>query len=235
MNMHCLVAVARCRVQTRRYHCLINHIQSHRPTLFHLPPYLFTVSIASHVSSLSSSLSRTRRGDSPCHPSVELSMCSPSRRVPSLAPCFSALPLFRVVPRQHHRPQLTLIYVIFSGRPHVTALRRTLDQRVLDVCARYQGMRFADARSSEHGRRERETRQKYRVTEPRLSAAIPCGDIRNVNRTNQSGNESAAKTKFRTRATFFAGASPFLDDPWKIHYTIAFRDINIARRYKIRK
>lgn len=30
MNMHCLVAVARCRVQTRRYHCLINHTQSHR-------------------------------------------------------------------------------------------------------------------------------------------------------------------------------------------------------------
>lgn len=28
MNMHCLVAVARCRVQTRRYHCLINHTQS---------------------------------------------------------------------------------------------------------------------------------------------------------------------------------------------------------------
>lgn len=28
MNMHCLVPVARCRVQTRRYHCLINHTQS---------------------------------------------------------------------------------------------------------------------------------------------------------------------------------------------------------------
>lgn len=37
MNMHCLVAVARCRVQTRRYHCLINHIQSHRLTLCRLP------------------------------------------------------------------------------------------------------------------------------------------------------------------------------------------------------
>lgn len=33
MNMHCFVAVARCRVQTRRYHCLINHTQSHRTTL----------------------------------------------------------------------------------------------------------------------------------------------------------------------------------------------------------
>lgn len=45
MNMHCLVAVARCRVQTRRYHCLINHIQSHRFTLcppalsLHPPPF----------------------------------------------------------------------------------------------------------------------------------------------------------------------------------------------------
>lgn len=40
MNMHCLVAVARCRVQTRRYHCLINHIQSHRLTLCRTPPLL---------------------------------------------------------------------------------------------------------------------------------------------------------------------------------------------------
>lgn len=69
MNMHCLVAVARCRVQTRRYHCLINHIQSHRPTLCHLPPFPFTVPYPSR-SSLSSSLSRTRRGDSLCHPSL---------------------------------------------------------------------------------------------------------------------------------------------------------------------
>lgn len=38
MNMHCLVAVARCRVQTRRYHCLINHIQSHRAHPVWLPP-----------------------------------------------------------------------------------------------------------------------------------------------------------------------------------------------------
>lgn len=37
MNMHCLVAVARCRVQTRRYHCLINHTQSQRPSLRVLP------------------------------------------------------------------------------------------------------------------------------------------------------------------------------------------------------
>lgn len=37
MNMHCLVAVARCRVQTRRYHCLINHTQSQRPSL-RVPP-----------------------------------------------------------------------------------------------------------------------------------------------------------------------------------------------------
>lgn len=81
--------------------------------------------------------------------------------VPSLSrSCFSTVPLFRVVPRQHHRPQLTLIYVIFFERPHVTALRRTLDQRVLDVCVRagYQGMRFADARVSEHRKRGRETR-----------------------------------------------------------------------------
>lgn len=32
------------------------------------------------------------------------------------------------VPSLAGRPQLTLIYVIFSGRPHVTALQRTLNQ-----------------------------------------------------------------------------------------------------------
>lgn len=57
MNMHCFVAVARCRVQTRRYHCLINHIQSQRPTL--CTPFI--VLDASPRSPLSSPLTRTRR------------------------------------------------------------------------------------------------------------------------------------------------------------------------------
>lgn len=64
MNMHCLVAVARCRVQTRRYHCLINHIQSHRLTLCpHFP--LSPCSARVPRSPLSSPLSRRE----PCHPS----------------------------------------------------------------------------------------------------------------------------------------------------------------------
>lgn len=157
--MHCLVAVARCRVQTRRYHCLINHIQSHRPTLCHLPPFPFTVPYPSRPTFLA----------------LIIPLADPQRRravsSPFSFPAFPQLHCFALsggtTPRQHHRPQLTLIYVIFSGRPHVTALRRTVEQRVLDVRAGYQGMRFADARASEHGKRERETRQKYRVTEPR--------------------------------------------------------------------
>lgn len=91
MNMHCLVAVARCRVQTRRYHCLINHIQSHRLTLCRTPPPrcplfavlypLFPVLRSRHPS---------RGEDPPCHP-AEL---SPSRvlprRVISLAPLLAS-------------------------------------------------------------------------------------------------------------------------------------------------
>lgn len=60
MNMHCLMAVARCRVQTRRYHCLINHTQSHQTTLRTLT--------SSHRTPFSSP-SRKFAEDSPCHPS----------------------------------------------------------------------------------------------------------------------------------------------------------------------
>lgn len=61
MNMHCLVAVARCRVQTRRYHCLINHTQSHRPTLC-TPSSCFTPRSTLPRAPLSSPLLQTRRG-----------------------------------------------------------------------------------------------------------------------------------------------------------------------------
>lgn len=89
MNMHCLVAVARCRVQTRRYHCLINHIQSHRLTL--CPHFPFPLSTRVLRSPLSSPLSR--RG--PCHPS-ELSARSHSS------------PLSRSLLRPRATPQPTL-------------------------------------------------------------------------------------------------------------------------------
>lgn len=77
MNMHCFVAVARCRVQTRRYHCLINHIQSQRPTL--CTPFI--VLGASPRSPFPALI--TPHADSPCHsPELSarfLSSCSPSR------------------------------------------------------------------------------------------------------------------------------------------------------------
>lgn len=131
MNMHCLVAVARCRVQTRRYHCLINHIQSHRLTLCRLPaasslPPFRRALPAFPRSPLSPPLTRrgpavssrrTFRARSPS--SCYLARSSPRFRLRS--------PLSRCSPLAN-RPQLTLIYVIFSGRPHVTALQCTLNQ-----------------------------------------------------------------------------------------------------------
>lgn len=92
MNMHCLVAVARCRVQTRRYHCLINHIQSHRPTLCHLPPFPFTVLFLALIIPLADpqrSLAVSSLWSSLHVFSLSLSL--------SLVPCFSAVPLFRVI------------------------------------------------------------------------------------------------------------------------------------------
>lgn len=126
MNMHCLVAVARCRVQTRRYHCLINHIQSHRLTLcrprFPFSPCFYR---RSPFSTLITPLAeRTRR---------VIPQSSPPALPHLVVPLALALlpPLRSLLSRRSplaNRPQLTLIYVIFSGRPHVTALQRTLNQ-----------------------------------------------------------------------------------------------------------
>lgn len=101
MNMHCLVAVARCRVQTRRYHCLINHIQSQRPTL--------RAPFSSHSipcvlrSPLLPSLCRGPAEDPPCHP-TKLSTAFPLA-VFSISPFLSPLAL-RPSPRKHHPPSL---------------------------------------------------------------------------------------------------------------------------------
>lgn len=67
MNMHCLVAVARCRVQTRRYHCLINHTQSQRPSL-RVPPSPRLEPRALYPALISPLVSEPAE-DSPCHPS----------------------------------------------------------------------------------------------------------------------------------------------------------------------
>lgn len=113
MNMHCLVAVARCRVQTRRYHCLINHIQSHRLTLcrprFPFSPCFYR---RSPFSTLIIPLAeRTRR---------VIPQSSPPALPHLVVPLALALlpPLRNLLSRHSplaNRPQLTLIYVIFFG------------------------------------------------------------------------------------------------------------------------
>ena len=94
MNMHCLVAVARCRVQTRRYHCLINHTQ------FHYPPY---------------SAIHPLRPFHPLNPQP-----SPFNQKPSYQFYSPPMSSFILVQRA---PQLTLIYGIFSRIAHVTETR----------------------------------------------------------------------------------------------------------------
>lgn len=182
--MHCLVAVARCRVQTRRYHCLINHIQSHRLTLYpHFPLFavLFPVPGSHHPS---------REEDPPCHPS-ELSRAF-SLIVSSHSHLSSLLSAAHpsAVPLSPTGPQLTLIYVIFSEHPHVTALQRTLDQACPMLVRNTRGMRFAGVmgrREREEGGRMRTHKRGRSVESPNGHPWSPRGDIRNVNRTNQSG------------------------------------------------
>lgn len=117
MNMHCLVAVARCRVQTRRYHWLINHTQfSHTPlspSLFHPVPYFSFIPHYTYTHSLTHSLiayspfhfasCRTFGGGRPR---------ARDRSHPAVRPCHLS--------GSRGRPQLTLIYVIFSWPAHVT-------------------------------------------------------------------------------------------------------------------
>lgn len=86
MNMHCLVAVARCRVQTRRYHCLINHTQSQRSTL-RVPPCFAPALYPALITPLGSP-QRTRRVIPQSSPRVS------SRCVPPPPPLsFSRCPL----------------------------------------------------------------------------------------------------------------------------------------------
>lgn len=83
-------------------------------------------------------------------PAMFLSL-SPNPRLPAIHPTTPT-----------DRPQLTLIYVIFSDRPHVTALRRTLDQACPTCCAQLsvgegcEGVQFEDvAMGASEGRRVR--------------------------------------------------------------------------------
>lgn len=190
MNMHCLVAVARCRVQTRRYHCLINHIQSHRLTLCpppSLPPFRST---RVPRSPLSSPLSRRGPAVSSLRALRAFSLIVLSHSL--LSSLHPAVHSSAVTPLANW-PQLTLIYVIFSGRPHVTALQRTLNQACPmrgDAVVMGEGSERKGANEDKRGRS---------VESPNGHPWSPRGDIRNVNRTNQSGTRLAAKLSGRVR------------------------------------
>lgn len=230
MNMHCLVAVARCRVQTRRYHCLINHIQSHRLTLCRPPlPLNFPFSqYSTRVprSPLSSPLSRRGSAASSLRALRAFSLIVLSHSL--LSPFHHAIHS-PVVASLANWPQLTLIYVIFSGHPHVTALQCTLN--VLDAGAEYARMWFADVIGA--GKREEGDewgpKRGRRVESPNGHPWSPCGDIRNVNRTNQSGTSrprswSDTCGAFRvSRGTRVSreSASLFSEDPRRVCHSIA--------------
>lgn len=92
MNMHCLVAVARCRVQTRRYHCLINHIQSQRLTLWPHFPLFAVLYPRSPFSALITPLAEEHP---PCHPSELSAHILPHRVIPlALSSPQSTRPMF---------------------------------------------------------------------------------------------------------------------------------------------
>lgn len=146
MNMHCSVAVARCRVQTRRYHCLINHIQSHRPTLCHLPPFPFTVLFLALIIPLADP-----------QRSLAVSSLWSSLHVFSLSLSFPAFPQFHSfalssLPTSPAAIDTNLRNFFGASTCHrVTAHSRP---SVCSMCAR-------DIPGG------RETREKYRVNEPR--------------------------------------------------------------------
>lgn len=133
MNMHCFAAVARCRVQTRRYHCLINHTQFHRPTLCTpLPPFSARPLVAIHPSFPRSPLLPRLVRIVPVASSLALSVIS-SLAVSSSPPPPPPLSFRSSRPaipeRPNERPQLTLIYVIFFRDVFATCRRVTAHPR----------------------------------------------------------------------------------------------------------
>lgn len=111
MNMHCLVAVARCRVQTRRYHCLINHIQSHRLTLCLPPP-----TPPSPFRPCSTRIPRSPLPSSPL-----------SRRGPAVS-SLRALRAFSLIVLSHSLLSSPLSLPLFSA-PRSPLFRRSLSRR----------------------------------------------------------------------------------------------------------
>lgn len=145
MNMHCLVAVARCRVQTRRYHCLINHIQSHRLTLCRLPLLAAPFSLCSTRFSPFSALAapraeRTRRVIPQNFPARVL-----PRRVISLAPLPSLPPPQSTLPLLPSRRPAAIDINLRNFFGASTCHRVTAHPQpdVPDAGAEYAGMRLA--------------------------------------------------------------------------------------------
>lgn len=138
MNMHCFVAVARCRVQTRRYHCLINHIQSQRPTLC-TPFIVLGASPRSPFPALITPHARTRRVIPRSFPRV-----SSHRVLPDASPGPRPLTV-RPLPSPHQPAAIDTNLRNFFGPS--TCHRVTAHPRpdVPDVCEVYEEIRFANA------------------------------------------------------------------------------------------
>lgn len=144
MNMHCLVAVARCRVQTRRYHCLINHIQSHRLTLCRLPLLAAPFSPCSTRFSPFSALAaphaeRTRRVIPQNFPRAFSLVVLSRSLLSSLPPPQSTLPLFPS--RQPAAIDINLRNFFGASTCHRVTVHPRPD--VPDAGAEYAGMRLA--------------------------------------------------------------------------------------------
>lgn len=192
MNMHCLVAVARCRVQTRRYHCLINHIQSHRahPVCPPLSPFS-PCSIRSPLSPLSSP--RSRRG--PAVSSLRAlrafslivlshSLSSPRSSPRSTLPLFPSRQLAAIdINLRNFFGASTCHRVIAHPRPGVSDAGAECHPSPLrgDAVRGCNGGKGSERKGANEDKRGRS------VESPNGHPWSPRGDIRNVNRTNQSG------------------------------------------------
>lgn len=182
MNMHCLVAVARCRVQTRRYHCLINHIQSHRLTLCPSASP-FSRALSAFPALVTPLAERTTVSSLGALPRILPHRVIPFRFSPRSSPQ-SAPPPFPS--RQLAAIDINLRNFFGTSTCHrVTAHPQP---GVPDADAEYVGMRFAGIMGEGSERkRANEDKRGRGVESPNGHPWSPRGDIRNVNRTNQLG------------------------------------------------
>lgn len=213
MNMHCLVPVARCRVQTRRYHCLINHTQSRWQPLptpcsaAKLPRARSRSSLRMVNAPLLSTQPphfHIRRRFALIYANFFLPLLKPSKLVKTSSLRRFFVSTFRFAKKKKKGKEIVRIWSTDSSSRERARHRHGQLQQISD----------GGERDTEGRGRENETTVKSRQMVIRGHRG---DDIQNVNRTNQSdlvGRKTDPRTFEDCTRGMCAPATPKIFHPW---------------------